>query len=118
MQRRNTKNKEQILGVFKGRHALTVQEMCQLLPEIEVSVVYRNIERFVADGVLREVDTHASSIAYELAETVHDHFVCDDCHEIEDIHIRSAPVKKMLPKGVQMRAGGVVVHGVCKQCSA
>ncbi len=116
MQRRNTKNKKLILDVFEGKHTLTVQEICQLLPEIEMSTVYRNVERFVVDGVLREVCTHPNITAYEYAKDIHDHFVCDNCHAIDEIHIRRGSIKKTLPNGAIMQDGGVVVHGMCKEC--
>ncbi len=116
MQRRNTKNKKLILDVFNGRHALTVQEICRLLPKIEMSTVYRNIERFVADGVLRKVYIHPNVIAYEYIKNIHDHFVCDSCHAVDKIHISGSLIKKTLPNGAIMQDGGVVVHGICKEC--
>ena len=116
MQRRHTKNKKLILDVFNGKHTLTVQEICQLLPDIEVSTVYRNVERFVADGILRELYVHPNMTAYEYTKNIHDHFVCDDCHAVNEIHIRSNSIKKALPSGVIMQDGGIVIHGICKDC--
>lgn len=117
MQRRNTPNKKRILGLFEKTHILTAQEVCQALPKIEVSTVYRNLERFVTDGVLRTVHVEPGSVAYELAGDAHDHFVCDDCNTIEPIHTRKAALASVLPQGAQMHEGGVVVHGMCKECS-
>lgn len=118
MQRRNTRNKERVLNIFKNKHTLTVQELGVLLPEMDASTIYRNIERFVTDGVLREVHAHAEGAAYELTEGTHDHFVCDTCRTVLAMHVQTHLMKKILPSGALMRDGGVVVHGTCKRCMA
>ncbi len=116
MKRRNTKNKKRILDIFESKHILTKQEICKLLPDMEVSTVYRNIERFVTDGVLRKVYTYPNVVAYEYVENVHDHFVCDSCHSVDKIQLSSNLIKNALPSGVVMQEGGIVVHGMCKEC--
>lgn len=116
MKRRNTKNKERILDIFKNKHILTKQEICKLLPDIEMSTVYRNIERFVTDGVLREVYTYPNVVAYEYVENLHDHFVCDVCYEVDKIHLLDNLIKEVLPNGFITKKGGVVIHGICKKC--
>lgn len=116
MQRRNTQNKKRILTLFENAHTLTAQEVCHSLPGVEASTVYRNLERFVTDGVLRMVHVEPGSVAYELAEDTHDHFVCDDCNTIEPIHTRKTAFRSALPEGAQIQEGGVVVRGMCKEC--
>jgi Fe2+ or Zn2+ uptake regulation protein len=111
MQRRNTRNKEIILDTFKGKHALTVHEICELRPEIEGSTIYRNMKRFVEDGVLREVYTSHNATAYELAQnTEHDHFVCEKCNNVELISIRKDTLKIPLP------ITDITVRGLCRNC--
>ena len=116
MQRRNTQNKKQILDLFKGRHTLTAKEICDLLHEIEISTIYRNLERFVADGILRQVHVGEGVSIYEFAGETHDHFVCSICSTVDEIHIRNSFVEKALPGGAKMQDGGVVVHGMCRKC--
>lgn len=115
MQRRNTPNKERILAVLKNRHALTAQEVCEELPDVEVSTVYRNLDRFVTDGVLRKVFVGANAAAYELADDMHDHFVCDICSDVAAIET-PASLHRVLPQGAQVVEGGITVRGRCKKC--
>ncbi len=117
MKRRYTQNKKQILDLFNDRHTLTTKEICTLLPKVERSTIYRNIERFLADGILRQVYVSQGVSTYELDGEAHDHFICNECKTIEEIHIRNESIRKSLPDGAIMQDGGVVVHGMCKDCS-
>ncbi|MEK7639133.1 MAG: transcriptional repressor [Patescibacteria group bacterium] len=116
MQRRNTKNKKLILDLFENRHLLTAQEVSTLLPTLDASTVYRNLERFAADGVLRKVYAEPGLVSYELANELHDHFVCDECSTVAEIHVPEAVLRVSLPQDIQMLKGGIIVHGLCRDC--
>jgi len=117
MKRRNTINKKRILDIFEKKHALTVRELGKLLPDIDKSVLYRNVERFVKDNVLRQVYINPKIIAFERINEEHDHFVCDNCYNVQGINNVNSIIKDILPKGVSVSRGGVVIHGTCKKCS-
>ena len=116
MKRRNTKNKKRILELFDNNHTITTKELLRLLPDMEVSTVYRNIERFVEDGLLREVHLDSNITTYERTGDVHDHFVCDDCHRVEKLKVHQRHIKSILPSGAIMNKSGIVVHGMCGEC--
>ncbi len=117
VKRRNTKNKKSILECFAKQHTITIKELSNLLPNIELSVIYRNIERFVDDGVLREIFVSQNIVAYELADDIHDHFICDNCHLITPLHLQTKLIKNMLPNNSVLNSGGIVVHGICGKCA-
>lgn len=116
MQRRTTKHKEAILEIFASHHLLTLQDVQDLLQDIDFSVIYRNVQNFVADGVLKEVVLPDAKKAYERAADAHDHFVCVSCDEISPIHITESLYKKTLPKGYSASTGNTVINGVCNKC--
>lgn len=116
MQRRNTTNKKQILSLFEKNHTMTAQSICELLSDLDVSTVYRNLERFVADGVLRKVYVGADATTYEFAGNSHNHFVCNGCGGIEEIDI-STKLNDILPEGAQIVEGGITIRGLCKKCN-
>jgi Fur family peroxide stress response transcriptional regulator len=117
MQRRNTKNKERILSLFEHKHMLSAQDVCTHLPDLTVSTVYRNIERFVEDGILRKVSTDPHTVSYELTTDIHDHFVCDSCSTIEKVHPSPATLRSLIPSGAKVTEGGLIVHGTCRKCT-
>ena len=89
MQRRNTKNKDCILELFEKFHTLTAKQVSKKFPEMEFSTIYRNLERFIEDRVLKEVYTKSKTKTYELANCLHDHFVCETCNLVKSVKTQS-----------------------------
>lgn len=118
MQRRMTKHKQEILHLFHTAHVLSAQEIVAQLPHIDTSTIYRNLERFVADGELRLVVLGTSEAKYELAEhATHGHFVCDSCGEIKSVHMPDS-LARSKPKGSQIAHIELTLHGRCAECVA
>lgn len=51
------------------------------------------------------------TILYELANHAHDHFVCDDCGDIQEINVS----KKI--KANKFTISDVMVRGLCGSCN-
>jgi Fe2+ or Zn2+ uptake regulation protein len=116
MERRHTKHKENILGLFREHHILTAHNIRELLPTVDTSTIYRNLRHFVSDGILREVHAESGVVSYERADTRHDHFVCDSCNRIEEMDSCRSAVQNLVPSGACIVDGSVVVHGTCETC--
>lgn len=117
MERRHTKHKENILGLFLEHHILSAHAVRVLLPTVDTSTIYRNLRQFVSDGVLREVYAESGVVSYERADTRHDHFVCDSCNTIEEMGSCRNVIKDLVPSGARIADGSVVVHGTCGACT-
>jgi Fur family ferric uptake transcriptional regulator len=126
--RRNTKNKEKILEVFKTKHSLTALELIQLLPKIDPTTIYRNLARFVEDGILRELDLQKEVTSYELVKDNdhHHHIICKKCKRVMEFHPTKkleAQVRKMQKlisekSGIEVSEHILDFRGLCTRCKA
>ena len=74
--------------------------------EANKTTFYRNMELFERQGIVSRADIDGRSF-YTLHDKAKAYFVCDVCHEIENI-----PVPEFSKKHVST----VVVKGVCDEC--
>lgn len=102
---------------LKTHHSLSAKELSSLLPKLDFSTIYRNLKRFVEDGILRAVNTGSESVSYEIAETKHDHFVCGSCERVKEIKIEASYLQKYLPRGYSINLGQNIIKGTCNKCS-
>lgn len=114
---RNTKNKKIILDLLEKNHLLTLKEMSKKLPEIDFSIIYRNIKKFVESGLVNEVNISSGEVAYEIKSDSHDHFVCDNCNKVESIFLEKDRLNKNLPNGYKVKLGHNIIHGFCNKCN-
>jgi Fe2+ or Zn2+ uptake regulation protein len=114
--RRNTKQKTAILNVLEDNHLLSAQELSELLPDINESTIYRNLQRLFDDGKVQKVEVRAET-KYELldAHGDHEHFVCEECNDIKSIYLDPESVEQAIPA-----SGGftVTVRGICNSCGS
>lgn len=108
---RTSAYKEKILTLLKKEHLLSIGAIHTAFAEVDYSTIFRNVEQLVMEGKLKKVVIGEKSVAYELLNEQHDHFVCDDCGKVESIHV--AVSKKELHGA---RAREVTVHGTCTSC--
>ncbi len=95
---RKSKKREKILSVFKQNDLLTPAEVVEKLSDIDPATVYRNINKFVEEGILREVKIRKGVSSYELNDDKHQHFICKECDKVFPIHIDEKDLKKILPE--------------------
>jgi Fe2+ or Zn2+ uptake regulation protein len=117
MERRQTKHKDNILGLFREHHILTAHNVRELLPAVDTSTIYRNLRHFVSDGILREVHAESGVVSYERADTRHDHFVCNTCNKVEEMDSCRNAIQDLVPSGARIADGSVIVHGTCRTCT-
>jgi Fur family peroxide stress response transcriptional regulator len=61
------------------------------VPAISLATVYKNINIFLASGILREVSPHHGSLRIETNSDPHHHLVCSHCRSIQDISESELP---------------------------
>ena len=103
---------------------MTVDDLHAALPDIDLSTIYRNIERLVEDGDLLQFPgngTNKASYQLPLEDSCHNHLhlkcsVCGkvihlDCQQMRDFadHIRQY-------HGFSLSCDDTVLYGICKEC--
>lgn len=116
MQRRNTKHKERILDLFKKHHILSASDIGIHLPDIDQSTIYRNLDRFQTDGLIKSIDLGLDSARYELADYDHFHFVCVNCDQIDMIDLQAHQLAKLVATNRVITKINFHVEGLCESC--
>lgn len=89
------------------------------IPSISLATVYKNLNRFLAAGLVQEMSVHHGSLRVEVNDHPHHHLVCSSCRKIEDIdseQIGPLHVRGGLPKGFAVQRFSVDVIGLCAHC--
>ncbi len=110
--------------ILKSKKPLDVQTIAGLLKKLgldsDQTTVYRTLQTFVENGILKRVEFREGKFRYELSSLPHHHhLVCTNCGKIEDVeHCGMEEVEKTLQKKTSFK---VVEHhaeffGLCKNC--
>jgi len=121
-----TKQRDLILSVFSSAYYFTADEIYEkLLPDVNKSTVYRNLEKLTESGkITRELSKDGSKSIYRLNPTAHCeghlHLICSNCGGV--IHLSEADsdkLEKVLKKsyGFSVNDNATVISGVCENCS-
>ena len=112
-----TKKRKEILEVLKQEpRTLSAADIHQELPDIDLATIYRNLDLFVKEKIIREVHLGTEEHQYEYQKEPHHHAVCTDCHKV--LHFK-APDKKIMKllqlENFDIDEIEVTVKGVCKK---
>jgi Fe2+ or Zn2+ uptake regulation protein len=98
-------------------------EVQKKLPQISKATVYRILDNFVNEGVIRSIadkNKTGSPIRFDGNEKSHQHFICTNCGEITDLY--NDKIEKYLNSKQDFIKEGVVggfevnFYGRCKKC--
>jgi Fe2+ or Zn2+ uptake regulation protein len=94
MTQRHSKKREAILAAIKNAPgAVSAASLHRELPHLDRATIYRNLERFVADGTVKKLHLDSSNEAqFEYQSEPHHHAVCRDCAHVIHFH---APEEKL-----------------------
>lgn len=92
------------------------------VPELEISTVYRVVERFVQAGLVRATTLPDGVKVVEARQAFHPHVVCEDCGRVFHLPAEAArrvseAVEEALA-GFRVEALQVVGRGRCGPCAA
>lgn len=101
----------EVVELLAGAHTpLTHSELHAELAGMDRVTLYRNLLRLVEVGLIREI-----SGRYELADSAHPHFVCEQCGDIECLP--AIAVRLDDPRWSEAVAGAAVqLTGACPDC--
>jgi Fur family transcriptional regulator, ferric uptake regulator len=115
MQKRFSKKREKILEVLKNANkALSVASIHILVPEIDKVTIYRNLDLFVSEGVVKTLNFGGTETLYEYQQHPHHHAICTECHRVIHFTAKDEKIKKLLGlNDFQVTELEVTVKGIC-----
>ena len=98
MKQRNSRQRNIILDELRKVYSHpSADEIYQIvrkkLPNISLGTVYRNLEKFCEQGIVKKLEYASSKKRYDGNLELHYHFNCQECGKIEDI-----PLDVITPK--------------------
>ena len=123
---RNTAQRDTVLKVVEAScdhpTAETIYTRCrEIMPEISLGTVYRNLKVLVELGKIREVSILNAGDRYDKTTGLHAHFRCKHCGRVLDV---PAGALEELESKVQSATGHLIEGteilfvGVCDGCRA
>lgn len=111
--RRHSLKRDKVLTTLKHQHgALSAADLHKKLPELDLTTIYRNLEVFVEDGLVKKLDLGRGESLYEYTKEPHHHAICDDCGEIIHFDLPEEDVRKLVNiKGFEIDSVEVTLHG-------
>lgn len=126
--RRVTRQRERIWDVLvhaEGRHlsAREVAEAVQAVdPQLHHATIYRALDVFVEDGLVRRTEFGDGVALYEIAaEHRHHHVVCASCGAVVHVHddaVRGALARVESESGYVLNDAELTFYGRCPDCAA
>lgn len=115
MARRNSPKRAKVLEVLKTVHdALSASDIHKQLPEMDLTTIYRNLEIFVEDGVVKKLNLGGEEALYEYTEKSHHHAICTDCNKVIHFIVSEDEIKKLVNiNGFDIEDVELTVKGKC-----
>lgn len=113
---RLTEKRKQILHVLEQHHGtLTAAEVHAQVSDIDLATVYRNLDLFVREKLIKQIHFGAGEAQYEFQKEPHHHAVCNDCHKVIHFTAPEERLKKVLGlTNFDIDEIEVTVRGSCK----
>lgn len=115
MTKRYSKKREQILHILEhSKAALSAGAIHDLLPEIDQVTIYRNLDLFVSEGVVKKLHFGGTETLFEFHRDPHHHAVCMDCEKVIHFTAPDEKIKKLLGlNDFKVHEMEVTVRGIC-----
>ena len=107
--------KNKILKLLERNHLLSIADIHNKIAGADYSTVYRNVDQLVSDNRIRKVVFDKGKIMYELSKDTdkHDHFLCLDCGDIEEINVSFRDLSLLS----NHKVSDLLVRGLCGSCN-
>lgn len=122
---KNTKQRGAIMGILKeSAEPVSAEEIFARLtneyPNLALSTVYRNLERFAADGLINKDVFNDGVVRYSLAEEHHGHYlVCTQCSnkiKIDECPLTCLEAGLARDTGYEIEGHTLTIYGKCPEC--
>ena len=107
--------KEKILTVLKQHHLLSLADIHRMVRGADYSTVFRNVQQLIEAHIVNSVVFDRDTMLYELAcsHCLHNHFVCTNCGEIDEIQLKKSP--SIGNNGQKVTE--ILIRGLCAKCN-
>jgi Fur family transcriptional regulator, peroxide stress response regulator len=114
---RLTKKRQQILSLLQAHSgALSAAEVHQQLPDIDLVTIYRNLDLFTKEKLIKRVHLSTDEAQYEYQTQPHHHAICTDCHKVIHFVAPDEKLKRLLGlEKFDVDEIEVTVRGTCKK---
>lgn len=112
---RFSKKRQAILDVLKKENkALSAAEVHALVSDIDLATVYRNLEYFVSEKIIKKLQLGTNEARFEYQREPHHHAVCSECERVVHFQAPDEEIKKLLGvKDFHIDELEVTVRGIC-----
>lgn len=115
---RQSETAEKIIKLFDKYHLLTPVEICKLIPQVNKTTIYRNLDALVAENKLKVLVHDTNSATYELASHPHHHFICQNCNTVIPIDMDQRRIEAVFQSTLySLEDVHIDLHGLCHNCS-
>ncbi len=111
-----TKKRQAILDCLKQHHGtLSAKNIHAHVPDIDLVTIYRSLDLFVKERLIREVHLGTGEAQYEYQHEPHHHAVCTNCERVIHFTAPDKKIKELLGlTNFDVDEIEVTVRGVCK----
>ncbi len=122
---KNTKQRGAIMRILKqNSDPVGAEDIFAALkdeyPRLALSTVYRNLERFTADGLIKKDLWSDGIVRYSIAQEHHGHYlICTGCSakiKIEDCPLSSIERGLAQDTGYEIEGHTLTIYGKCPKC--
>ncbi len=121
---RYSKKREAILEAVRSTHLhptaeWVYQQLKPVHPELSLGTVYRNLNLFRAQGIIRCVGVVNGQERFDAETRPHSHFICDRCGAILDLEVgvdEKLEAEVGEAYGLRVDRHELVFHGSCGKC--
>ena len=124
MELKSTKSRNEILALLKKQKSpITANEIFEKLrgKKITLSTIYRTLETFSKNGILKKELPQSGTAVYFLAPEEHCHILeCKNCHntiKLKYCPYDTANIKIKKETNFLVDEENVVIYGLCKNCN-
>ncbi len=113
---RITKNRKKIIDLLKKKDkAFTAQAIHEELVDLDLATVYRSLNLFVKEGLVRELRLSKGESSYEINDDGHEHAVCSKCGKVRHISVDKDKLKEVLNlTDFEVEDIEINIKGTCK----
>jgi Fe2+ or Zn2+ uptake regulation protein len=114
---RLTNKRKQILKTLqKHEGVFSANDLHKKLPEIDLATIYRNLDLFTKEDMIKKVHLGSEEAQYEYQENPHHHAVCSECNKVIHFKTSDEKIKKILGiKNFEIDEIELIVKGKCKK---
>lgn len=107
--------------VQKSKKHFSAKEIYALVqaefPSVAMGTVYRNLNQFAEDNLIRRVSGIGSFDFYEANIRPHNHSICIECGQLNDIHIDGINDIIENQTGDKVQSIDLLVNVICSKCN-